>query len=197
MIAAASDQEALVDLLLELGTKPDYISFLGKTAVRNAVEAEHEGVLKMLLAAGADINVASEAGQTALEMAKMRGKEEIVQLLEARDTSMRNSNRSEVKDTAQRKEIVELPPVVTHKLSVLSERAAKRVFCHLNIDTLEGLSQILQLPGQDVRRLLSQVNDILQVRQKEADRNLQDNMPPPPVRIIQPNRPRDLSPRRR
>jgi ankyrin repeat protein len=88
LIAAAHlGHHRSIALLIEAGAPLDHVNNLGWTAMIEAVVlgdggADHQQSLKLLIDAGADRTIADRAGQTPLDLARQRGYEEMVRMLE-------------------------------------------------------------------------------------------------------------------
>lgn len=85
--AAHRGYARIVDRLIVAGVDVDHVNRLGWTALLEAVilgdgEEAHQAVVRRLLAAGADRSIRDPQGRTALDIARERGQDEIVVLLE-------------------------------------------------------------------------------------------------------------------
>jgi len=76
----------IVKLLLVAGAKTEAADEDGDTALMWACYNEHTGIVRVLLEVGAKTEVENEQGKTALEFAKHAGNDEIIGLLQDRDS---------------------------------------------------------------------------------------------------------------
>jgi hypothetical protein len=83
--AAESNQEAIVELLLQHHANPRTTSDGGWTALHNVADRGHTGIVSKLLDAGADVNAQLDGGMTALHYAALNGYTDIVKLLLTRE----------------------------------------------------------------------------------------------------------------
>jgi ankyrin repeat protein len=80
-LAAESNHEKMVELLLRRGANPNAVSDGRWTALHNACQAGHVGVVKLLLAYGANVNAQLSNEVTALHWACLNGHTQVVELL--------------------------------------------------------------------------------------------------------------------
>lgn len=76
------DSGELIQLLVELGVDVNVTNPSGSTALMWAVQFPEADMARFLLEHGADANVVCRLGHTAMSLAKLRGREETVRLLE-------------------------------------------------------------------------------------------------------------------
>ena len=62
-LAAANNNEVMIEFLLELGAHPDVVDFQGRSAVMRAAEYGHIQCMEKLAKAGADMKLADTKGK--------------------------------------------------------------------------------------------------------------------------------------
>lgn len=82
LFAATNNQPSVVQLLVSAGADPNIAGNQGETPLIAAVLAQDAPLVKLLLDAGADASAALEDGRGALDLARKRGNQDIVRLLE-------------------------------------------------------------------------------------------------------------------
>ena len=173
IVAASAGQETLVRTLLESGLRPNHLNFSnqkGQTALMKAVEEEHEGIVGLLLQAGA-----LDSGGQAMEIAKNKGSDTIVQLLEAQGSPAKGTDLSRTENPSEEDSALKVLHSSNHTDDAASERSTRRMLDRMDSDALECLSKILQ-QGSDTRRLSNQLESTLKLRQtmtRPADKTVQ------------------------
>jgi ankyrin repeat protein len=132
-LAAESNHESMVSLLLRRGANPNARSDGRWTALHNACQAGHVGVVKLLLETNANVNAQLSNEMTALHWACFNGHSKVVELLLLRpDTNpyVKDSfDRTPMLCAAERfhKDIVKLlsPARLANRLSREAEAACK------------------------------------------------------------------------
>lgn len=81
-VTGREDQDAVVCLLLEQGTRVDAKDMSGRTPLSWAAEKGHEAAIQHLVKNGASINADDHLGQTPLSLAATNGHDGTVQLLQ-------------------------------------------------------------------------------------------------------------------
>ena len=74
----------MAKLLIDRGAEVNATDLRGNSALHGAVDAGHETVAWLLLNQGANPALRNAAGDTALDIARRRGYDEIVKLLQSR-----------------------------------------------------------------------------------------------------------------
>lgn len=133
-LAAESNHEEMVKLLLRYGADPQAVSDGGWTALHNAAQNGYKGIVALLMGREkVDVNAELSNGMTPLHWAAFNGHEEVVRLLLARpetDISVRDSfDRTPMLCAAERhhKQIVQIlsPARAAGRLSPIAQRACK------------------------------------------------------------------------
>ena len=132
-LAAESNHEEMVKLLLANGADSRAVSDGGWTALHNAAQSGHAGATALLLASDADVNAVLSNGMTPLHWAAFNGHEDVVKLILARpETNIAikdGFDRSPMLCAAERyhKNIVQLlsPARAANRLSPAAQRACQ------------------------------------------------------------------------
>lgn len=188
-VAVAAGRDTLVHMLLCHGADPNTITSLGSTPLLEAVEKEHEGVVSVLLQAGAEVDEPSDlSGKSALDMAKSKGNESIVRLLEAHTAALDKGHPPQAKGATE-KDDTQLPAMHTSS----SDQFMRETLDRLDPETRSALSKTLQDQGLDLPRLLAQVV-ASQLKDKQTRASSRSR---PQVQVIQLEKPRMPPPPRR
>jgi ankyrin repeat protein len=132
-LAAESNHELIVAMLLAAGADPQATSDGGWTALHNAAEKGHTAIVRLLLNTNADVNAETSSGMTALHWAAQNGHEEVVSLIILKPEVMLSNkdtfNSTPLLRAAERghMEIVQMlsPYQQAHRLPEIAQRACK------------------------------------------------------------------------
>lgn len=81
VVAAATNQEDLVEILIQLGAKIDGTNEFGETPLHHAISANAPNVARILMKAGADSRVKDEEGRDAWSVAFSKGRSTCLEIL--------------------------------------------------------------------------------------------------------------------
>ena len=185
MRAAEAGQRALVRMLLDFGASPRSTDHAGETVLMYAVQSDNEEVVPPLLQAGAEVEAYNQSGQSALDIAKCKGKQNVVKLLEAHCAAKKEDHDFEAQVTLRKDS-----PITDLKVISQWEQSTKQQLDGLDSKSIQTFLTVLRQSRQDVPQLINLIDSTLKGRRRERSRREIS-----PVQIIEVDRPR--KPRRR